>query len=398
MSRPIHICILTTAHPVDDVRVNAKIAAAFRRRGYRVTWVGPDHAFYDHTNYNRDGLEFVLTAPSRNRLDRLRAGSRVARLAQRVRDIDVYYTPEPDSAHLALSLAKRNGARVILDIHEVYHGTLLDRWLFGRKLTPVREWVRLRVADISKRCDLVIGVSEAVLRPYVSPWADALVIRSCAPSWFADGEPADVCGPSRRQLTLMHGKAAMIRGTAEVLRAIHLALSEGARIRVIMVDPSRNASPEETAAVRALADGFGLMKAMDLRRGIPVQEMPGLLRCCDVGMISYGRGFGVDSLPNRLFEYMAAGLPVLAPSYSTEIARIVEAERCGMLVDFEDPSLIASAILRLFNEPALCKEMGKRAREAFLARHNWEVEVRPLLDVIEKWFPDRRTPGSAMAT
>jgi glycosyltransferase involved in cell wall biosynthesis len=87
---------------------------------------------------------------------------------------------------------------------------------------------------------------------------------------------------------------------------------------------------------------------------------------------------------------MAVGLPIIAPSYAVEIAKIIEAEGCGLLADFEDPASVAEAILKLHRNPNLCRQMGQRAREAFEGRYNWEVELRPLLDRIISWFPDKR--------
>lgn len=119
-----------------------------------------------------------------------------------------------------------------------------------------------------------------------------------------------------------------------------------------------------------------------------MQDMPDILRSCDVGLIAYDRNLGVDSLPNRIFEYMALGIPIIAPEYSVEIAQIIKTEKCGILADFEDLNSIATAIVRLSRDPVLCREMGTRGRQAFLARHNWEIEVRPLLDRIQAWFSE----------
>jgi glycosyltransferase involved in cell wall biosynthesis len=88
---------------------------------------------------------------------------------------------------------------------------------------------------------------------------------------------------------------------------------------------------------------------------------------------------------------MAVGLPVLAPSYDKGIAPVIKTEKCGMLADFENPESIAEAINHLRDNPEVCREMGRRGREAFLARHNWEGEVQPLLDRIRSWVQDRES-------
>ncbi len=380
MTQPVHVCIVTTAHPIDDVRVNNKFAHAFKKAGFKVSWVGPGHVFFDELNYNRDGIEFVLASPNRGRIDRLFAHRKVRRLAKQIADVDFFYAPEPDSARLALQLSKRSMAKVIFDIHEIYHGALLDRWLMGMKLVSVREHFRRRISSTCSRCDMVVGVSDAVLAPYVSPDKTSLVIRSCAPSWFAALPAADVCGESRKGFTLMHGKCDFQRGTHQVLEALSIASRGANDLSVVMFARGEPSSDPEAQKVRTCAGELGIGEAVLLRKGVPMQEMPMLLAGCDAGLIAYGKGLGTDSLPNRLFEYMAAGIPIIAPEYSIEISRIIKNERCGFLVDFENPESIAGAILMLRRDPALCQEMGKRAREAFLARHNWDTEVLPLIE------------------
>jgi glycosyltransferase involved in cell wall biosynthesis len=93
---------------------------------------------------------------------------------------------------------------------------------------------------------------------------------------------------------------------------------------------------------------------------------------------------------------MAAGLPVLAPKYAHEVMSIVDAEQCGMPVDFEDPADIERAMLYLWANPGVCREMGKRGREAFCLRHNWEREFQPVLARIKSWeeqeYGDKQQP------
>lgn len=388
-TRPIHVCIVTTVHPIDDVRVNNKIAHSFRRAGFRVTWVGPGHAYFDEKSYNRDGIQFVMAPPIKGRLGRLASGSRVAKLAAQVPEVDVYYAPDPDSAPIAVRLARRAGARSIFDIHEIYHGALLERWLFGMRIEPIREWVRKRIARVCTKCDLVMGVSDAVLAPVLADRSKGLIVRSCAPSWFAEGPPADVRGPGREGLRMMHGKGTQGYGTDSVLQALALAQGEAPGVQAVVMVTGGSDQDATSRDLRAKAAKLGVDGALVIQKGVPLQEMPGILRACDAGLIAYGRNLGVDILPNRIFEYLALGIPIIAPSYAVEIARIVEAEQCGVLVDFEDPGAIAGAMVRLAKDPALCRDMGRRGREGFLARHNLEVEVEPLLEKIRGWYPDR---------
>lgn len=389
MPLPIHVCILTTAHPLDDVRVSNKIAQSLKEEGFRVTWVGPDYAYFDHENYNRYGLEYRLYLPSKTKLDRILSGRRAYQAALMVQDVDVYYSPEPDSAEVAVRLAKRNGAKVIFDVHEVYHDVMLSRWLNGWAFHMLRPIARKRIERTCSRCDLVVGVSKAVLEPYSNATVEQMIVRSCAPAWFAKGSPADVCGNGRGELTLMHGKSTLGRGTITVLEALSLASERVDGLRVVMFDAFVEKAENFGAhQLCTMVKEMNLETIVDFRKPVPMQEMPAILNCCDVGMVSYNRMLGLESLPNKLFEYMATGLAILAPSYSEEIVRIIEQEKCGMLVDFENPQAIADAIVYLRNNPVECRQMGIRARNAFLHRHNWQAEVRPLIEKIHGWRSD----------
>jgi glycosyltransferase involved in cell wall biosynthesis len=88
----------------------------------------------------------------------------------------------------------------------------------------------------------------------------------------------------------------------------------------------------------------------------------------------------VDSQPIKMFEYMAAGVPVVCSSFPLWRG-IVEGHRCGICVDPMNPGEIAAAIDRLASSPGEVEEMGRRGREAVRERFNWAVEEAKLLDL-----------------
>ena len=83
------------------------------------------------------------------------------------------------------------------------------------------------------------------------------------------------------------------------------------------------------------------------------------------------------ALPNRLFDAMMCGTPVLANSEALPVAEIVERKRCGLLVPYEDIRGLRSAIEKLKEDPQIRIEMGRNARKAFECEYNWaEMESR----------------------
>lgn len=387
MNSRVHVCILTSAHPLDDVRVNHKLGQTFLEEGFRVTWIGPDYAYFGSAGDARSGFEYRLFPRGKGRLGRLTGCLSAYRYGSCISDVDVFYAPDPDAAVVAVRLAKKQGARVIFDVHEVYHqGAMLNRWAKGPMAAIAGNFIRRTMCRTCAACDLVIGVNRAVLAPFAETDMQSMVVRNCAPRWFARGRAADVCHETRGTLTIMHGKADPWRGTDAVLEALARARSRLPNLKCIMFDSFADADDGfgRKAFLKRLA-ALHLEKIVDLRHGVGNQEMPGILQTCDAGLVTYGRELGADSLPNRLFEYLAAGLPVIAPAYSREICRILDAEKCGLKADFEDPASIADAMVRLLRDPQKYREMGRRAREAFEKRHNWEVEVKPLLNRIRTW-------------
>jgi glycosyltransferase involved in cell wall biosynthesis len=172
-------------------------------------------------------------------------------------------------------------------------------------------------------------------------------------------------------------------GTEIVLSALEANRSRAGETEVIMFDVTAKSDPF-TSSVRERVRRAGLDSSVRILGGVPHEEMPDLLASADVGMIAYGRGLGEDSLPNRLFEYMAAGLAILAPSYASQICAILDTEGIGITADFDDPADVARALTWLADHPQEREEMGRRARESFVARHSWEQEFKKLSDAMRE--------------
>jgi glycosyltransferase involved in cell wall biosynthesis len=84
------------------------------------------------------------------------------------------------------------------------------------------------------------------------------------------------------------------------------------------------------------------------------------------------------ALPNKLFQYMAAGIPVVASDFP-DVKGVVEGSGAGVVVDPTDPRAVAAAIRRLIDDPSLARSMGAAGRRAVRERFNWDRSAQELL-------------------
>ncbi|MEM7728639.1 MAG: glycosyltransferase family 4 protein [Pseudomonadota bacterium] len=86
------------------------------------------------------------------------------------------------------------------------------------------------------------------------------------------------------------------------------------------------------------------------------------------------------TLPIKMFEYMAAGLPVISSDFPLW-RDIIEKAECGLLVDPMDVSAIAGAMQWILDHPDEAERMGQRGRAAIEEHYSWEAESRTLLSM-----------------
>jgi glycosyltransferase involved in cell wall biosynthesis len=86
---------------------------------------------------------------------------------------------------------------------------------------------------------------------------------------------------------------------------------------------------------------------------------------------------------NKIFEYMACGLPIIASKFPT-LRRIVEGNNCGICVDPSNVEEIAAAVRFLQAHPEVRREMGENGCRLVREKWNWELESKKLLDVYHR--------------
>jgi glycosyltransferase involved in cell wall biosynthesis len=87
----------------------------------------------------------------------------------------------------------------------------------------------------------------------------------------------------------------------------------------------------------------------------------------------------------KFFEYMRAGLPVIAPE-EEGFTRLIDEFECGTCVDAADPDLIGNAIRELLSDESLQRRLGENAYRAHLEKCNYETQYRPVMEFLEHLY------------
>jgi glycosyltransferase involved in cell wall biosynthesis len=167
------------------------------------------------------------------------------------------------------------------------------------------------------------------------------------------------------------GGIAEIRGVKELVRAMEIVASN-TRLNLVG-EFSEFSSRDEVCTYSGWSkvNATGLLERQEVRN-ILARSVAGLVTLHPVP--NY-----LDSLPIKMFEYMSAGLPVIASNF--DLWRdIVEKNDCGLCVDPMNPKAIASAIDFLVSNPIEAERMGAKGRQAVFSSYNWAIEEKKLFD------------------
>jgi glycosyltransferase involved in cell wall biosynthesis len=177
------------------------------------------------------------------------------------------------------------------------------------------------------------------------------------------------------------------RGAVEMLRAIEL-VPEALRVRLKLVG---TIEPGDLVQQLQGMPGWGLTEYVGPLGRVGVSE---LTRNAMAGLVVlHPEPNYVNSHPVKLFEYMCAGIPVIASDFPV-FRRIIEQAQCGILVDSLSPKKIAGAIEFLAAHPEEARAMGARGRLAVNSRYNWQHEEQVLLGMYNRMCHNAESRGT----
>lgn len=294
---------------------------------------------------------------------------------------DVYHAHDLDTLFVAWLATLLRRARLVYDSHELWLES--QRYLFedGRL---ARLTARITERSLAGRADLVIAVTEmrGMHMTNMYPGMKAPVIVKNCPHVIrevSDGgylQTRTGC-PPESTIVLYQGILSASRGLEELIEAASILKKRGLDKVVFAIMGTDYLRGELSDMIRAR----NLEDRVHIFAPVPSEALPEVTVSADVGMILFRNSClnHFYSLPNKLFEYMIAGVPMIASGFP-EMAAVIEGARCGMLVEPDDPVGIADALEHMASNPRERVEMGARGRMAAETEYNWNRQESVLLD------------------
>jgi glycosyltransferase involved in cell wall biosynthesis len=369
------VCLLSTVHPPFDTRIFHKQAKTLAQAGYEVVLI----AQHDRDEMV-DGVKIVALPKPRNRFARIFGLTwRAFHLALRER-AEVYHFHDPELLPIGVLLRIFTRAKVIYDVHENVPKQILNKfWLPPWSRKPLALAYKLVERFCLPFIDVIVIAEDSYIENYRGR-NNVVAIRNypiIAP--LTHGSRNMAWAEPRSGFRLVYvGGVSKLRGALELIEAMKILTTKGYKdLTLSIIGPVTPTQFGEE--ITLLLRQYDLEARVQIPGPIPHEEVFDVLVRSHIGLaVLHPDPNYVDSLPTKIFEYMAAGLPVVVSNFPLW-KEIVEGNRCGITVDPLDPKAIAQAIEYLLTHPEEARQMGENGRRAVEEKYNWEKEAEKLL-------------------
>lgn len=358
----IRVVHVSTVHRSQDVRVFGKQCRTLAAAGYDVTLFA---RVSDPEGYVEDGVRVVPVPQPASRVTRMTRTVWGLLPALRSQHAAVYHLHDPELIPLGMAL-RALGHAVVYDAHEDLPAQVLEKGWIPPAARPVAV-AAARVLDrlAGRSLSAIVAATPTIARAY----AGATRVETVGNYPILLGGDAELPYEERPRALAYVGGVARARGFATMLEAARIVHDRvGGRLSI--AGPFQPpALAEELTGSSEACEYLGVLSPYDARRVMGESR---------VGLLLYRRSRAhEDSMPNKLFEYMASGVPVVASDFPLW-REIVAETGSGIVVDPDDPEAVAKAATWLLENPDEAAAMGDRGRQAVRERFSWQSEAETL--------------------
>ncbi|HID94310.1 MAG TPA: glycosyltransferase [bacterium (Candidatus Stahlbacteria)] len=275
----------------------------------------------------------------------------------------VYHSHDLSTLLVGYIGAKINNTKLIYDSHELCvemsHGIKKSIW-------------RLLEQTLIKQCNFVLTVNGGIAKELANRYNTKMptVLLNAAPYKKLTREKKNY--PYR---IVYEGIYTKDRNLDKIIEAA-LYIRDGILVFV--------GEGTEEHSLKKLRDKLRVNEKVNFFKPIPREELIPFISSCDIGLAIYSKNSlnNFYATPNKLFEYIMAGIPIIGSNFP-EMRNIIEGEGIGLTVNPDNPMEIASSINKLIEDESLYNKMQKNLEQA-RQKYNWEREEKKLIELYRK--------------
>jgi len=366
----VKIVQITTVHHAFDIRIFRKECITLARACHNVILIAPHEK-----NEIVDGVRIVALSKPKNRLSRIFGLTWRALSLARAEHADVYHFHDPELLLIGLLLKVFTKGKVIYDVHEDHPQEILTKdWIPTFLRFPIFVIFSKIEMFAARFFDQVVVVTERIAENFAQ--FNPIIIHNY-PDLKILPIPSERIRKDKEKTFVFIGGISKLRGALEMVLAFEC------------LDP----------ALDGRLDLMGRFEPKNLEAVL--QDLPGYDHVRFLGRLAWAEAWKkaqdaiaglvlyhpvpnhIESQPNKIFEYMAAGLPVIASNFPLW-KEIIEGSHCGLTVDPLKPKQIADAIEYLIMHPDEGRKMGENGNQAVREKYNWGREGEKLVRLYEE--------------
>lgn len=321
------------------------------------------------STFERDGIDFIGVAPPKSRLERMLKTSRILVNEGIKTDAEIYQLHDPELLPYAMKL-KRMGKKVIFDSHEFYARQIQVREYLPKPLRNIiSSAYKAYEGHICRKLDAVLAVCTINGKDYFENRSKQTVFLENLPDITIFNDD-DTEYKSREKNVIYIGALSDARGITNLIKAAAIA-----ETKLVLCGPF------DSEEYRKTLEAMPEYKWVDYKGVLSRNEIANVLKTSGIGastLRDVGQYFEIDTLPTKVYEYMALGLPVLI-SDTGYAKKLLSKDKFGVSTNPEDPEDMARNIKELISNPTASENMGKVGKQLVKTRFNWQEEEKKLI-------------------
>ena len=362
---------LSTVHAPDDNRIYRKELLSLKNAGFNVALIARKSQ-----NIEINQITHIMLPAIRNRFLRMTLLPFNAFLKVIKGKFQIIHFHDPELLPIA-GILRLMGKKIIYDVHENYPEQIMTKkYLPSFLKKPLSKTISLLENLLAKRFSLIVVVVEDLKKRFLKYNSNTIIIANYPKledfSSYLNNLSQKKSEPPQNIIYM--GGITSIRGVREIIKA-----SNWTKLPIVLLGPI-----QEKALVPLLTENIKSTSNFTYLGKIPFDKLHDYLKNSLAGLVLlHPTPNYLHSLPVKLFEYMAAGLPVIASDFPLW-RQIIQENECGICVNPLDPKAIADAINYYVDNPEIAGQHGANGQKLVLEKYNWEKEAEKLVDAYNR--------------